>query len=126
MKTAILYARVARAINQDINQAQLQFDDMKAFCEKRGIIIVGRHYDIGSGATFERRGFQEMMEAIRSGKEQADIILVARWDRFSRNLRGALEMIKTLRTMGIKVKSLQDFESNDFEIILKHVLTNKK
>lgn len=125
MKTAILYARVARA-DQESSQTQVQLDELKAFCEKQGITIVGSHSDVGSGATFERRGFQEMLEAIRSGKEQADVILITRWDRFSRNLTGALEMIKTLRTMGIKVKSLQDFESNDFEIILKHVLDNKK
>lgn len=99
---------------------------MDAFCKEKAIEVIARHCDIGSGATFERKGFQEILDGLRSGKLKADVILVTRWDRFSRNLTGALEMIKTLRTLNVKVKSLQDFESNDFEIILKHVLSNRK
>jgi len=126
MKTATLYLRTATGSVAGSDQLKDQLNTLKKFCNDRKIEVIAHYADVGSGATFEREGFQMMLNKIKSGEQKPDVILITLWDRFSRNLTGALEMIKTLRALGVKVKSLQDFESNDFEIILKHSLTKKK
>jgi len=126
MKTAILYARVAQANEQAMTKVTAQFEELDAFCLEKSIEVIGSYYDIDSGATFDRKRFTDILNAIQSGTKKPDVILVTRWDRFSRSLSGSLAMIKTLRSFGVKVKSLQDFDSNDFEIILKHAEPKQK
>lgn len=124
MKKAILYARIATP--DQPHRLRVQIDEMTAFCQKNNIEVVTAYCEVAHGATFERDRFQAMLGDLEEGRLRANLILITTWDRFSRGLTEALEMIKRLKTLGLKVRSLQDFGSNDFEIILKHSGRRKK
>lgn len=128
MKTAILYARVARAdqCTDHNNPLQKQMDELINFCKQNNIQVELCYKEIASGATFDRPMFKQLLLQIEQGNVKADMILFTKWDRFSRNLSAALEMIKVLRTLGIKAKSIDDFDSSDLDILLTHVLKSKK
>lgn len=128
MKKVIPYARVATTDQSagENNALQKQLNELKKFCETQKLEIVECYCDVSTGATFNREGFNQLLLDLESGNVKADFLLVTTWDRFSRGLTEALEVIKRLRALGVKVKSLQDFGSNDFDIILKHSGRRKK
>lgn len=128
MKRVILYARVAtmdQAVGQQ-HKLQQQVDALIKYCNDNNIEIEVCFREIASGATFDRRIFNQMLLNIERGHIKADTILVTTWDRFSRNLPSALEMIKTLRKLGIKVKSLQEPDAAEIENLLKQVFKRNK
>ncbi len=124
MKKAILYARIATP--DQPHRLRMQIDEMTAFCQKNNIEVVTAFCEVAHGANFERDRFQAMLVDLEEGKLKADLVLFTTWDRFSRSLTEALEMMKRLKTLGVRMKSLQDFGSNDFEIIIKHSGRRKK
>ena len=88
------YARVST----DDQNLDLQYDALKkAGCEQI-------YEDQLSGARVERPGLQEALAYARSG----DTLVVWRLDRLSRSLKDLIEMVATLETKGIGLKSLQE------------------
>lgn len=127
MKTAILYARVARE-DQAVGRPsplQKQVNELITFCKENNIEVEVCFREIASGSNFNRPIFNQILLNIEKGHIKADMILFTRWDRFSRNYTAAIEMIKKLRQLDIKAKSIQDFETNDNENLLKQILTQK-
>lgn len=118
MKTAILYARVATAdqFAGHHDPLQKQIDELKAFCLLNKIEVVNVYSEVAQGATFERERFQEMLNEIESGMVKADVILFTSWDRFSRNYSAAMQMIKTLRSLNIKARSIQDIDLSQIHL----------
>ena len=88
------YARVSTD-DQNLN---LQHDALKkAGCEQI-------YEDQLSGAKAERPGLQQALAYARSG----DTLVVWRLDRLSRSLKDLIDMVATLETKGIGLKSLQE------------------
>jgi DNA invertase Pin-like site-specific DNA recombinase len=88
------YARVST----DDQNLDLQHDALKkAGCEQI-------YEDQLSGARAERPGLQQALAYARSG----DTLVVWRLDRLSRSLKDLIDMVATLETKGIGLKSLQE------------------
>ena len=88
------YARVST----DDQNLDLQHDALKkAGCEQI-------YEDQLSGAKAERPGLQQALAYARSG----DTLVVWRLDRLSRSLKDLIDMVATLETKGIGLKSLQE------------------
>lgn len=88
------YARVST----DDQNLDLQRDALKkAGCEQI-------YEDQLSGAKAERPGLQQALAYARSG----DTLVVWRLDRLSRSLKDLIDMVATLETKGIGLKSLQE------------------
>ncbi len=128
MKTAILYARVA-TLDECIDRPtklDLQLDELLAFCKKENIQVEICYREIGSGANFNRRVFSNILLNIERGYVKADLLLFTSWDRFSRNAPAALEMIKTLRKLGLQAKSINELNVEERENLLRQALKTKK
>lgn len=88
------YAR----ISTDDQNLDLQHDALKKVgCEQI-------YEDQLSGARAERPGLQQALEYARNG----DTLVVWRLDRLSRSLKDLIDMVATLETKGIGLKSLQE------------------
>ena len=88
------YARVST----DDQNLDLQYDALKKLgCEQI-------YEDQLSGARAERPGLQQALEYARNG----DTLVVWRLDRLSRSLKDLIDMVATLETKGIGLKSLQE------------------
>ena len=75
---------------------------MKAFCDYNEYEIAGEYEDAGkSGKLIEGRiAFNQMMDDIKSGKDEVSYVLVFKLSRFGRN---AADVLSSLQRM-------QDFE----------------
>lgn len=115
MKTwrAILYIRVARndecGGNKAINdqEAMLQY-----YCAIHGIRVIGFYKDVASGANFDRPAFNKLLQFLEQNKELANLILVTRWDRFTRNWGMGQDMIEHLFEQGLQVMAIN--QASDF------------
>ena len=65
---------------------------MKAFCEYNDYEIAGEYEDAGiSGKSIENRiAFNQMMDDIKSGKDNVSYVLVFKLSRFGRNAADTL------------------------------------
>jgi len=65
----------------------------------RGLELVGLESDMDeSGGTFDRPGFRRVLERVEAG--EASTVIVAKSNRFGRNLRGYLEAEEKIRLAG--------------------------
>lgn len=87
MENAYIYTRVSTLIQVDGFSLEAQEAEIRAFAEARKINIVGKYTDEGkSGKNAEHRpAFTQMMEDIRSKKDNIRYVLVFKLSRFARN-----------------------------------------
>ena len=79
-----LYTRVSTAMQIDGYSLEAQKTKMEAFCDYNEYEIVGEYEDAGkSGKSIEgRMQFRQMMEDVKSGKDNISYILVFKLSRF--------------------------------------------
>lgn len=101
MKVAI-YARCS-TWNQDLDT---QLYDLKNYCERNKYEIYKIYTDIESGSKEKREGLDNLLDdAI---KRLFDIVLVWRFDRFSRSLKQLVNSLEFLQSKGIQFVSYND------------------
>ena len=123
----ICYKRVSTDDQADRGfSLQHQEKMLTQYCEINKFNIVDIYTEDYSGKTFDRPKWNEIMEYIRKNKGKVDIILCLRWDRFSRNQYDALTTIKTLKKLGVTVRTVEqqlDLNNPDNKILLSMYLT---
>ena len=124
--TAILYARVAAIdTSQKPDRLKFQTDCLMVHCQDHQIKIVAIYSEVASGSNFERKEFQKLLKAIRTGTIKADLLLFTKWDRFTRDiLFTGKKMVAELESLGIKPQAINDKIGS--EAILKIVKRLKK
>jgi site-specific DNA recombinase len=60
-----------------------------------------------SAKTFNRPEWKKYLSVLKRNKNQADLVLFLKWDRFSRNAGDAYQMINTLRKLGIEPQAIE-------------------
>jgi site-specific DNA recombinase len=114
MANVIIYTRVS---TDEQAEKGYSLRDQKAklerYCSERGHTIIEHYQDDHSAKTFERPEFNKMLDFVKANKSFVDKILVQKWDRFSRNLAGALNMIAQLRSYKIEVEAIEQPLDND-------------
>jgi site-specific DNA recombinase len=107
-KTAIIYTRVS---THDQAETGYSLDDQEArlrkFCKDKNIEIVRHFQEDVSAKTFNRPEFQKLVAYVEGDRGAVDLLVVARWDRFSRNLEESLKMISRLEDLGVTVKPIE-------------------
>ena len=85
------YTRVSTSMQIDGYSLDAQKSRMKAFCDFNDYEIAGEYEDAGkSGKTIEGRiAFNQMMEDIKTGKDEVSFVLVFKSSRFGRNAADA-------------------------------------
>jgi DNA invertase Pin-like site-specific DNA recombinase len=107
-KQALLYIRVSTDEQADKGYSlAYQEDRLKKYCLINNIEVVQLYKEDHSAKTFDRPAFKNMMQFIRRNKSNVDLLLVIKWDRFSRNTRDSYYMIHELHKLNIEVCAIE-------------------
>jgi site-specific DNA recombinase len=107
MKIADLYLRVGTAVVTDRSKSlQGQEEILRQYCKHNNIKVRKVIFEVCSAGTFNRPEWKKMMSDWRKNKGQVDLLLFTTWDRFSRSISDTLQMIVTLRSMGVEPQAV--------------------
>ncbi len=117
---AVIYARYS-SDKQTENSIDFQLRADQAYCEAKGLKIVGEYIDRAvSGTTDNRPEFQRMIKDAK--KRQFAFIVVYRFDRFARNRYDSAIYKKELESYGVRVLSTEEsIGTGDEGIILESI-----
>jgi site-specific DNA recombinase len=121
MKKAYLYIRTDRKeVAEESGSLLCQEKQLREYCRDNDLTVAGVFSDIGSGSTFERHGFNELLESIDANSSRKNLLLFCTWDRFSRNPARAIEMLARLKGLNVKAKAVE----KPVSILLGKILKN--
>jgi site-specific DNA recombinase len=86
-----------------------QQEKLPQFCERNGHEIVLNVDDNVSAKTFDRPGWKQIMDYIKKNRNSVDLILIMRWNRFSRNAPQALGMLEELKKYNVGVNAIEQW-----------------
>jgi DNA invertase Pin-like site-specific DNA recombinase len=123
MKTAYLYVRVStdeqRRKGYFLSE---QEDRLLKHCEFNDIKVKGIYREDFSAKSFNRPEWEKLIATIKKGaSKEPNNILFVKWDRFSRNIEYAYEMIGILRkndTTATAIDQPIDFEVPESSVML--------
>lgn len=109
METADLYIRVSTEEQAQTGYSQrYQEEVLRAYCGIHGIIVRKSILEDYSAKTFNRPQWNRLVAEYKFQKPKAlSLLLVTKWDRFSRNTGDAYYMINYLSKIGIEVKAIE-------------------
>ena len=106
-KRAIIYTRVSTEEQAEKGTSlRSQEDGLRKYCSSNGIEVVHHFSDDASGKSFDRPQFVQLLSVVRSNPGIVDVLLVVRWDRFSRNTYESFGMVATLSGLGVDVVAI--------------------
>lgn len=110
MENGYIYIRVSTLIQVDGFSLDAQEEEIRAFAKMHDINIVGRYSDEGkSGKNAEHRpAFNQMMDDIRSKKDNIKYVLVFKLSRFARNTSDTAKYLQELASYGIGLLGVKD------------------
>lgn len=127
VRKAILYIRVSTDEQAEKGYSlQHQEDRLRNHCAINGIEILALFKEDYSAKTFERPEFNKLLLYLKKNKEQADLLLFLKWDRFSRNAPEAYNMISTLHKHKVEPQAIEqplDLSVPENKIMLAIYLT---
>ena len=105
-----LYTRVSTTMQIDGYSLDAQKTKMKAFCDYNEYKIAGEYEDAGkSGKSIEGRiAFNQMMDDIKSGKDEVSYVLVFKLSRFGRNAADVLATLQVMQDFGVNLICVED------------------
>tara|TARA_R110000803_G_scaffold209830_2_gene280159 strand:- start:1782 stop:3479 length:1698 start_codon:yes stop_codon:yes gene_type:complete len=113
-KRAVLYRRVSTTDQKDYgNSLTTQQNNLSGFCNRQMIEVVKDFEEDYSAKNFNRPAFSKLMSYVSANKKQIDLVLIYKWDRFSRNTMEALTMISQLKGLGIEVNCSDQWVDHD-------------
>lgn len=112
---AIGYARVASPENSD-TLIENQFDAIRNYAKENDITITQLFSDVCSSFK-ERMQFSNMIGQIKFGDIQTNLILVSSFDRLSRDREQLWGIHETLKTIDVKIISIEQGELKTSPII---------
>ncbi|GAB2498726.1 recombinase family protein [Algoriphagus taiwanensis] len=123
----IIYKRVSTDEQADSGfSLQYQEQVLRQFCEYNKFELVGVYTEDYSGKDFNRPQWNNLMNYLKKNRGKVDQVLCLRWDRWSRNLHYALDEIKKLSQLGVKINTVEqpiDIENPDSKVLLSLYLT---
>lgn len=105
-----LYKRVSTEIQVDGYSLEAQHKKLKRYADYEGMPIAGIYSDEGkSGKSVEGRPqFREMLEDIKSGKDNVKYVLVFKLSRFGRNAADVLSSLQLMQDYGVNLICVED------------------
>lgn len=116
MKTAYLYVRVSTDEQKRKGYSLVEQEDrLIKHCEFHNIKIKGIFREDFSAKDFNRPEWKKLIKTIRKNKHRPpENILFIKWDRFSRSIEYAYQMIRTLRELNVQAMAID--QPIDFDI----------
>ena len=122
MKNVILYTRVSTDDQADRGfSLPFQKDVLERYSNVRGYNVLKHYEEDHSAKTFDRPEWIKLLEYCKREKQNIDLILFTRWDRFSRNTGDAYMMLRELKNYGIYVNAIEqplNLDNSDQKIML--------
>ena len=105
-----LYTRVSTTMQIDGYSLDAQKTKMKAFCDYNEYEIASEYEDAGkSGKSIEGRiAFNQMMDDIKSEKDEVSYVLVFKLSRFGRNAVDVLATLQVMQDFGVNLICVED------------------
>lgn len=105
-----IYSRVSTVMQVEGYSLDAQKERMRAFAAFNGYAVIREYEDAGrSGRSIENRiHFQEMINDMRSGKDDISFILVYKLSRFGRNAADVLNTLQTMQDFGVNLICVED------------------
>ena len=105
-----LYTRVSTTMQIDGYSLDAQKTKMKAFCDYNEYEIASEYEDAGkSGKSIEGRiAFNQMMDDIKSEKDEVSYVLVFKLSRFGRNAADVLATLQVMQDFGVNLICVED------------------
>ena len=126
MEEVVIYTRVSTDEQADKGYSlRDQTARLKNYCSLYDLNIVGHFQDDFSAKTFERPEFIKLLNFIKE-KKSVRKVLFLKWDRFSRNLNDAMNMLGKLRKMNVEANAIEqiiDFSIPEQKMMLAIYLT---
>jgi site-specific DNA recombinase len=116
MTSAYLYVRVSTDEQKRKGYSLPEQEDrLLRHCEFNNIEVLGIYREDYSAKNFKRPEWTKLLNVVkgRKKKEQEDILFI-KWDRFSRNIEYAYQMIGILRSINVKAVAID--QPIDFSI----------
>jgi DNA invertase Pin-like site-specific DNA recombinase len=104
MKRAAIYARVSTHNGQN---PEMQLNEVREYCRRRGWKVFGEYVDEGISGSKEHRPALDRLLA-ECQKRKIDAVVVYRYDRFARSLRQLVNALEEFRALGIDFVSLHE------------------
>lgn len=104
------YKRVSTTMQIDGYSLDAQRARMKAYADFNDYEIVGEYEDAGkSGKSIEGRlQFNQMMEDVKTGKDNVSYVLVFKLSRFGRNAADVLSTLQIMQDFGVNLICVED------------------
>ncbi len=122
MKTAYLYVRVSTDEQKRKGYSLPEQEDrLLKYCEYHNIKVQGIFREDFSAKNFNRPEWTKLFLAVKSKPKEEKNILFIKWDRFSRNIEYAYEMIGMLRkykTTAMAIDQQIDFSVPESTVML--------
>jgi site-specific DNA recombinase len=113
-KRAILYRRVSTTEQKDTGSSlSSQKEQLNDFCNRNDIEIIKDYEEDFSAKNFNRPEFGKLLEYATKNKNNIDLVLFNKWDRFSRNALLGMTIVHQLRGMNIDVNSSEEWIDHD-------------
>lgn len=111
MKNVVIYCRVSSDEQAKGCSLNYQADTITEYCRKNNYNIIKEPYkEDYSGKDFKHRPkINELMKYCKSHKNEVDLILVLRWNRYSRDVTEAYQNLDWFRTLNIEVNAIEEY-----------------
>jgi len=114
MKKAILMTRVSSDEQAKGYSLGDQEDRLVKYCEFNNIEIVEIYREDHSAKDFNRPEWKNIYNYIKRNSKKVDLLLFTSWDRFSRNIAEAYQVIKNLQKYNVEPQAVE--QPIDFSI----------
>ncbi|VXC57330.1 Resolvase domain [Sphingobacterium multivorum] len=105
---ADLYIRVSTDEQADKGYSQRNQEEMlRKYCINQSIEVRNIIYEDHSAKTFNRPEWKNLVLTLKKKKNNVNLILFTKWDRFSRNAGDAYQMINVLRGLGVEPQAIE-------------------
>jgi len=122
MKTAYLYIRVSTDEQKRKGYSLPEQEDrLLKYCEYNNIEVKGIYREDFSAKNFNRPEWKKLITIVKNKSKEDKNILFIKWDRFSRNIEYAYEMIGLLRkykTTAMAIDQPIDFSVSESTVML--------
>ena len=123
----IIYCRVSTDEQRQGTSVDVQEERLKAYCTYKGYNIINMPEfqdckEDESGKTFEKRPvMQAILRYIEKNRGKVQKLLFLRWNRFSRDLSQASNMVVKLEKLGVEANAIEEelnYESSGWPTLL--------
>lgn len=114
-KFALAYSRISTE-DQSTYSISGQIESCHSYATRCGITILETFVDDGfSAKSFERPGWDKLLQYIKKHKGKVNAVLVHRYDRLIRNVVDGIQCIRELQKLGIQVMSVSEQIPSDMD-----------